>query len=124
MRSYYAVEEKRQGVRRGKCSLWLWASQLSFLGVISPRVKVGFGSGDGRALLEVSALMFSGSLATSSSPARGRTGPSHQFHDTGPSLKIGEGRTERSKTSSHLIGTNSPILRTFQKYLINIFRCD
>ena len=77
MRSYYAVEEKRQGVRRGKCSLWLWASQLSFLGVISPRVKVGFGSGDGRALLEVSALMFSGSLATSSSPARGRTGPSH-----------------------------------------------
>ena len=41
-----------------------------------------------------------------------------------PSLKIGEGRTERSKTSSHLIGTNSPILRTFQKYLINIFRCD
>lgn len=90
MRSYYAVEEKRQGVRRGKCSLWLWASQLSFLGVISPRVKVGFGSGDGRALLEVSALMFSGSLATSSSPARGRTGPSHQFHDTGPSLKIGE----------------------------------
>lgn len=41
---------------------------------------MGFGGGDGKEL-ELPILMFNGSLPTLSSSARGRTGPSHQFHD-------------------------------------------
>lgn len=43
-----------------------------------------------------------------------------------PSLKIGGGRTERSQllVTYWFPWQPAPILRTFQKYLINIFRCD